>query len=306
MLSRDAMLVLLAVLLPGAPLVWVLLTTEPPPEPDTPPEVPLEHGPNVGPPVNTSGGPVPTGRRPGPGYTDADAVAESVEASPTDRLTWGKFLQRLAVLAEALEDDPEVRAQWQALVQSHGLADTPAAYADFSRLRLAHAAFRSGGWAGLRHAPELEDGAEAPDSRRLWQSWRQEDLVTVDASSGELAALLAFVGRGLGVEQVGLFQPSDSLTLTAWGAPAAGGTGRVHVVLPSAQAFLDPVADLGDTTFQPRPGSKVATYTGQDLPPGALLPEVFVRRVLEGARRHGGASAEELTLMRLRGGWFRR
>jgi hypothetical protein len=222
------------------------------------------------------------------------------QSAGTERpaVSLAQLVADLDEVASSLEADPDVRAHWDRLVTSHTLADTPVAYQEFVRVRLVHEAFRSGGWAGLQWA--ITD--QEPDSTQIWAAWLREEVAPVQAECDELSAVFAFMARRLGVDHVGLFWPTWNHTVAVWTTPGASGR-PVRIVVPTSQIFLEPGAGLGDRGFDPRTQRTIYDYGARDLVPSTVLPEALVTRILEGARRYGGASEAELVAARLAGGW---
>jgi len=204
----------------------------------------------------------------------------------------------LGEIAEHHAEDDDVRAHWQRLVGTHGLADTPAAYAEFVRVRLAHETFRAGGWAGLRWT--VTD--QPPSSVRIWAAWGRTPTGALDAECDELSAIFAVAARELGVDHVGLFWPTWNHTVAVWTTPGADGE-PARVVVPTSQIFLTPQAGLGDPTFDPWDQRRIYDYGADDLPGDTVLPAALTAQILAGARTHGGSAESELVRRRTSGDW---
>ena len=169
---------------------------------------------------------------------------------------------------------PVVLADWRALVDSLDLADTPAALAEYSRVRLAFEATRDGGLWGLQWAITNRD----PTERYVWASlfaWRGAEVTGV-AECDELSAMFASLARAMGVQEVGLFWPTSNHTVAVWTTP--GETGTVRVVVPTSQIFLSGGETLGTTGFDPATQRTIYRYGTRALPLDAeLSPELYRR-----------------------------
>jgi len=222
------------------------------------------------------------------------AVAVAKPAPGTAADLWAS----LGEIADRHADDDDVRSHWQRLVAAHGLADTPSAYAEFVRVRLAHETFRAGGWAGLRWT--VTD--QPPSSVRIWAAWGRTPTGALDAECDELSAIFAVAARELGVDQVGLFWPTWNHTVAVWTTPGSDGE-PARVVVPTSQVFLTPQAGLGDSTFDPWSQRRIYHYGADDLPADTVLPEALSARILTGAETHGGSPEAELVRLRISEGW---
>lgn len=208
--------------------------------------------------------------------------------------TVGGLVQSLEATAVASAGDPDVRSHWRRLVAEHALADTPGAYDEFVRVRVAHEALRDGGWAGLRWG--VTD--QPPDSKRIWAAWQAGEGAGLVAECDELSAVFALVARRMGVAEVGLFWPTWNHTVAVWTTPDTDG-GRVRIVVPTSQVFLTATAGLGDRGFDPRSQKTIYRYGTGDIALDAPLPAERVRGIAAAAAAHSGDSAADLARARI-------
>lgn len=213
------------------------------------------------------------------------------------------FFAALRAELPTLEASAAVRDDWARLRKAHDLADDPALYADFVRVRLAFEATRAGGLWGL----EWRITDQEPRSDRVWAQWRDAPpsdrlpLYTAIAECDELSALFAVVAHGLGLSprsRTGLFWPTANHTVAVWAFPGAGGR-EIRVVVPTSQIFLDGEQGLDTRAFDPWTQPRLYDYRGQDAAK-FRLPAPLARQFVAEARRSGTLSGGALQALRNR------
>src|SRR5690606_3294615 len=146
------------------------------------------------------------------------------EGQPTVRLA--ELIAELDRVADEIAELPAVRADYDAFLIAHGLADHDALYRDYVRVKLAFESTRDGGLWHLR----WDITNEKPNSEQIWRQWRDAAAPAVEPPSGpaaalrptaiaecdELSALFAFVARQLGVRHIGLFWPTWNHVVAVW------------------------------------------------------------------------------------------
>lgn len=186
------------------------------------------------------------------------------------------LLSEMRTVAATSAEAPAVRADWQALVQSHGLIDTPATFAEYTAVRLAFEATRDAGLWGF----QWDITHQEPNEVQIWGqvfAWRDAPVLAV-AECDELSAAFASVARALGVKHVGLFWPTSNHTVAVWTTP--GPAGPVRVVVPTSQIFLDANATLGTRGFDPWAQRTIYDYGTRQLPLRTpLTPDTWARLV---------------------------
>ncbi len=199
------------------------------------------------------------------------------------------FVAELAALADAMEEDASVQADFDAFVQDRGLLPTAALRRAFTRVKLAFEATRDGGWWHLR----WDITNEKPNSEQIWGQWAAapalfdaagNPLPSATAECDELSALFAFVGRRLGVDKLGLFWPEWNHVVAVWSVTQGETTHRI--VVPTSQIFLDPDAGLGTRGFNPWKQKTIFTYRRQDVSERSALPVGFAKTLISQAWSH--------------------
>ncbi len=199
------------------------------------------------------------------------------------------LVAELAAVADAMEEDPTVQADFESFVQARDLVPTASLRRDFTRVKLVFEATRDGGWWHLR----WDITNEKPNSEKIWAQWRAEPplfdaagdpLPTATAECDELSALFAFLGRKLGVDKLGLFWPEWNHVVAVWSVTQEGTTHRI--VVPTSQIFLDADASLGTKGFNPWKQKTIYTYRRKDVSEQSSLPEAFARTLIDQAWLH--------------------
>lgn len=218
--------------------------------------------------------------------------ADPLPALPLgERVRVDALADALAAIADARDDDDDVRAQWRDLVASHGALDDDDGRREFVRVRLLFESLRDGGLWQLRWAiTNREPRSDAIWSQ--WSSWRGDapgpDDATATAECDELSALFAHLARRLGVAHVGLFWPVWNHVVAVWTVP--GTEGPVRVVVPTSQIFLPDDAGLGTLGFDPSTQARIYDYRRRDVADGASLPRALAEHFVYLSWRYGTAS----------------
>ena len=189
----------------------------------------------------------------------------------------------LEAIAVALEDEPAVRADFEALRESFDLPDDPRLYRDYVRVKLVFESARDGGLWQLRWSITNEE----PNSDRIWSQWQAlsdwgaaDERASATAECDELSALFAFLVRRLGVEDVGLFWPVWNHVVAVWTVTDESGA-PVRIVVPTSQIFLDEDASLGTRGFDPRKQKTIYEYRRRDAKAELELPAALARFFVE-------------------------
>ncbi|HET6585238.1 MAG TPA: hypothetical protein VFG69_17390 [Nannocystaceae bacterium] len=224
----------------------------------------------------------------------SSAPAPSAAASPAtpprapaptlpagDTVTLDDLVAALAAIALAMEAEPTVRADFDALRESFALPDDPALYRDYVRVKLVFESARDGGlWQIQWRITNRE-----PRSDAIWTQWQgltdaPGDDATASAECDELSALFAFLVRRLGVENVGLFWPVWNHVVAVWTVADRDGA-PVRIVVPTSQIFLDDAQSLGTRGFDPGKQKTIYEYRRRDAKPTLALPAALARFLVE-------------------------
>jgi hypothetical protein len=216
-------------------------------------------------------------------------VAEPAKRGPAPALPEGDtvrvadLVSALDTIAVTLEQEPTVRADFDALRESFELPDDPELFRDYVRVKLVFESARDGGLWQLRWSITNEE----PNSDRIWSQWRERSdwgpddaRASATAECDELSALFAFLVRKLGVEDVGLFWPVWNHVVAVWTVTDERGT-PVRIVVPTSQIFLDADASLGTRGFDPRKQKTIYEYRRRDAKPELELPAALARFFVE-------------------------
>lgn len=209
--------------------------------------------------------------------------------------------------AKTLEGSSGMRLDFQAFASAHKFAPESVSYSDFVVVRLLFEATRDAGFWNLHWS--ITD--QPPNSDRIWSQWKSVKkpsvlAPTATAECDELSALFAFLVRGAGVKDVGLFWPYPNHTVAVWTVHPTSSP-AVRVVVPTSQIFLEE-ADLFDTKkFNPWHQKTIYEYTRRDVPDSFELPAPLFRFFIQQIDKYAGASTETLQKLRyLREGVFLR
>jgi hypothetical protein len=199
---------------------------------------------------------------------------------------------------------PGVRRDYARFLGERKLADDPALYLDYVRIRIAFEATRAGGLWGV--AWRITD--QQPQSDRVWAQWQALTIadtaalptVSAVAECDELSALFAVVARRIGLSarsEVGLFWPAANHTVAVWTLDR-GGKHETRIVVPTSQIFLGPADSLGTTAFDPWTQRQIHDYRRVDAAPGLALPAAVARRFVWAVREYGSRPQAQLQAMR--------
>ncbi len=211
------------------------------------------------------------------------------------------LVAELQALADAMEEDPTVEADFRAFTTARSLEATAALRRDYARVKLVFEATRDGGWWHLR----WDITNRKPNSEVIWSQWKQGPALfdasgtprpSATAECDELSALFAFLVRRLGVEGVGLLWPQWNHVVAVWSVTQQDVTHRV--VVPTSQIFLDADASLGTDGFNPWSRKTIFTYRRKDVPSRATVPRALAEAFVERAWAHG--FEDQATAQRLR------
>ncbi len=199
------------------------------------------------------------------------------------------LLRELSALADAMEEDETVEADFVAFARGRKLEPTAALRRDYARVKLVFEAARDGGWWHLR----WDITNRKPNSEVIWSQWKEAPalfdgtgapLASATAECDELSALFAFLARRLGVGKVGLFWPRWNHVVAVWSVEQQGVTHRV--VVPTSQIFLDPEASLGTDGFNPWKQKTIFTYRRKDAALRSRLPKALLDTFVDQAWSH--------------------
>ena len=217
----------------------------------------------------------------------ASVVPSSVTAA--SGVTVDALIAELAALADAMEEDAAVQADFDRFVQARSLEPTAALRRAYTRVRLVFEAARDGGWWHLR----WDITNRKPNSEEIWAQWQQAPalfdangvpLPSATAECDELSALFAFLVRKLGVRDVGLFWPEWNHVVAVWSVTQADVTHRV--VVPTSQIFLDAGASLDTRGFNPWKQKTIFRYGRKDVSGRHRIPKALADTMLSQAWTH--------------------
>ena len=223
------------------------------------------------------------------------SAADLLSASQVSLKT---LLTTLEAELEAAKQSPDVQADFLQLLQGNDLPGSERLIDDYIRVKLAFEATRDAGWWYLRW--DITD--REPNSDAIWSRWGrwsggQPVSGSAVAECDELSALFAFIARGLGVEEVGLFWPTANHTVAVWSPQA-----DVRLVVPTTQLFLSPLARLGTAEMDPWTQKTIYNYTRKDVADDFTIPGELAAFFQLQSRRYLSASESTLQLSRnLRG-----
>ncbi len=253
------------------------------------------------PPTETAPASEPTSEQSPEPPAEPDPFPDRNEVSVADLLT------ALADQVEPIAASPEVRADYEALLERHELPDDDALYLDYVRIKLAFEATRAGGWWGI--AWQITN--EQPQSDLIWSQWRALEpaaleqglpTITAIAECDELSALFAFIVHRIGLSkrsEAGLLWPTGNHTVAVWTIDRKSER-PTRVVVPTSQIFLDDQQSLDTTGFNPWKQKTIYDYRRQDAKLDLTLPAPLAREFVLQVQRHGRRSQADLQAQRNR------
>ncbi len=225
--------------------------------------------------------------------------AEPPPVSLAEPVTVESFTDALVQQLDAVGEEV-VRPAWEQFTARRGIdPNTPGLSGDFRRLRLLFEATRDGGWWRLR----WDITNQEPSSQRIFTQWEQggSPLALGESSAvaecDEVSALLAVLGRRIGVRGLGLFYPTWNHTIVAWAPPQLVKQHQRVVLVPTTQIFLGCDAGFDATTFRTRL-TNIEEYPRWDVRPSRPMSATMARYLLEQVRAYAGARLELSELMR--------
>lgn len=225
---------------------------------------------------------------------------EPIPFENRDTVRLSELVAELDRVADELAELPAVKADYDAFVAAHGLADTEALRRDYVRIKLVFESTRDGGLWHLR----WDITNEKPNSEQIWRQWKRAAVPNVEAAMptafaecDELSALFAFFARQLGVRHVGLLWPTWNHVVAVWTVQSEDGT-PVRIVVPTSQIFLTDEDSLGTHGFDPWKQKTIYEYRRRDVKDSHVIDAALARFFVTQARRHAGRP--QLELQRLR------
>jgi hypothetical protein len=245
------------------------------------------------------------------------AIASQTALAPTvsaaidqKRISIAQVFDAIKSLVPEIAASTAVKADYQALLQSHALRHSDVLYADYVRLRIAFEATRAGGLWGVAWRITDKD----PQSDLIWQQWQSQSSsalsqTTAIAECDELSALTAVVARGIGLSkqsEIGMLWPTSNHTVAVWtivqgkfGLDVSPKRNKpVRIVLPTSQIFLDPQQSLDTRAFDPWKQKTIFDYRRKDVALTETLPSALASYFVAQIKAHAGRSQLELQQMR--------
>ena len=212
------------------------------------------------------------------------------------RVSFDEFLVELQKVALELEQSPVLQQDYRALLDQHGLADSPALFREYVRVKMVFEATRDGGLWGLTWSITNRPGR----SDRIWRSWQNAPVPsagewgeTAVAECDELSSLFAFLVRRLGVKKAGWLDGGPKHVVAAWTVRRPGKR-DVRIVVPTSQVFLSREASLGMRELNAYRAKIIWDYWRRDVPGDFELPAPLARYFIRQLRRYGGSSQAAL------------
>ncbi len=218
----------------------------------------------------------------------------------TRYVTYGQIIKSLEEIAQnSLEKSETIRREFKKFHKIHGMANEEAVYREFVRVRLAFEATRDSGLWQLRWAVTNKE----PNSDSIWMQWHKttdpsylnenEARATAVAECDELSALFAFISKGLGVKNVGLYWPTWNHTVAVWTTKDESGN-PLRIVVPTSQVFISANATLGTTEFNPYKQKTIYNYTRNDIRHDFKVPSKMAEMMIHQVRKFASKSSTYL------------
>ncbi|MBV1908472.1 MAG: hypothetical protein KUG78_04070 [Kangiellaceae bacterium] len=222
----------------------------------------------------------------------------------TEFVTYKDLISALDEFARnKLETSPVLKSEFLDLQKSHGVSDSEEIFHDYVRVRLAFEATRDSGLWQIRWT--ITD--KEPNSDSIWNQWdnpktlkfksESEAKFTAEAECDELSALFAFISKGLGVDNVGLFWPTWNHTVGVWTTEDNNGR-PIRIVVPTSQIFLSTTATLGTNEFDPYMQKHIYQYDRNDIDKNHKIPKALAEMMLMQVRKYGAKPSSFLQARR--------
>ncbi len=233
-------------------------------------------------------------------FVFSSGVVSQEAANSEEFVTYGELLRELESIAKnTIEPSEVVKQEFLDFQKSHGISNSEKVYQDFVRIRLAFEATRDSGLWQIRW--KITD--REPNSNAIWKQWNnivtpqyqteKKSLPTADAECDELSALFAFIVRGLGVKNVGLFWPTWNHTVAVWTTKNKSGD-SVRIVVPTSQVFLSAKATLGTKEFDSSKQKTIYQYDRKDISIKHKIPKPLAEMMLKQVKEYGVKSSSYL------------
>ncbi len=240
-----------------------------------------------------------------PAHSD---TIDSERFADQDRVSVDELVVALGELVPSISQSREVRADYEAFVEHHQLADSASLYLDYVRIKIAFEATRGGGWWRLK----WDITNKSPRSTRIWEIWHDAEVDALAASASpsaiaecdELSALFAYLAHGLGVEDVGLYWPTGNHTVAVWTIHRVAKKRRrqlkkrseraVRVVVPTSMIFLEADQSFDTEAFNPWTQKTIYDYRRKDVSGDFDIPAWLARFFVAQVQEHGHKSQAQL------------
>jgi len=214
-----------------------------------------------------------------------------------DDTTVTQLVSAIRAKAKTLEDNTGMKTGFQSFRSVFKLEPGTVSYSDYVVARLLFEATRDAGFWNLHWVITNLP----PNSDNIWRQWKTVNAPsslapTASAECDELSALFAFLAGRAGIRGVGLFWPAANHTVAVWALHQPAG--RVRVVIPTTQIFLDETDYWGTKKFDPWRQKAIYEYTRHDVPDSFDLPKSLFAFFLRQMDKYGGASDATLQLLR--------
>ena len=208
-------------------------------------------------------------------------------------MTYGEIIESLENISKnKLESSEVLKEEFKSFQKTHGLSNQEDVYKEFVRIRMVFEATRDSGLWQLRWAVTDRE----PNSDAIWNQWQSytkpkylkdsEATATAVAECDELSALFAFIARGLGVKNVGLFWPTWNHTVAVWTTKNQAGS-PIRIVVPTSQIFLSENATLGTNEFDPSIQKTIYNYSREDVKDNYKLPADLAEMMIHQVEKYG-------------------
>jgi len=215
----------------------------------------------------------------------------------SDYVSYKELIRSLDIIAtKYLEPSDTLKKEFLELQKTHNINGSAINYRHFVRVRLAFEMTRDSGLWQIRWAVTNKK----PNSDSIWKQWhilsnpqyQKEDIAqaTAIAECDESSALFAFISRGLGVKNVGLFWPQWNHTVGVWTTKSKQGK-PIRIVIPTSQIFISSNASLGTKEFDPYKQKVIYNYSRKDILSNYKIPKNIATMMLNQAKKYGAESS---------------